>query len=476
MATLTTPLMDNLYLDTFFFFVPFRLVWDNFQRFMGEQDNPGDSIDFLVPTMKSPEGGYAAQSIYDYLGIPIGVGGLEHSEIPLRCCYLIYNEWFRDENLQNSLVFSKGDSATSGGFALFKRGKRHDYFTSVLPTPQKFGGGIEIPLSGDAPVYLSSQGVQIWKDSITDNVVNLNSGSTASVLLRGFSGYVGDNVALTGTDISSVGSSSINLDPNNTLFADLSRVNAATINSLRTAFQIQKFLEAANRSGSRYTEILRGMFNIISSDARLQRPEYLGGTSTRFMVNTVEQTSATVQGETPQGNLSAFAVAGSKIHGFTKSFEEHGYIIGFVNVRADLNYQQGLHKLWSRSSLYDFYFPVFAHLGEQAVLNKEIYAQGTDADDGVFGYQERWAEYRYKPNQITGKFRSTYSQSLDVWHLAQEFTNLPVLNAEFIEDHPPIDRVIAVQDEPQFLLDVFYKLYDVRPMPTYSVPGLIDHF
>lgn len=478
MATLTAPLMDNLYLDTFFFFVPTRLVWDNWQKFMGEQENPGDSIDYLIPTCTSPEGGYQAQSLQDYLGLPINVGGLEHSELPLRCCYLIYNEWFRDENLQDSLVFSKGDNATLTGFELFKRGKRLDYFTGALPSPQKFVDGIEIPLTGNAPVI--GNGNTLGFVDVNGNYGGLANLSN-NALFGPYQNIYGQPI---GTAISS-SSPSLNVNTGigitdevgkSGMVADLSSVNAATINSLRMAFQVQRLLEKDNRAGTRYTEILRSHFSVISPDARLQRPEYLGGSSTRFMVNTVEQTSATGSGNTPQGNLSAFAVAGSKIHGFTKSFVEHGYIFGFVNVRADLNYQQGLHRAWSRSTRYDFYFPVLAHLGEQAILNKEIYAQGTSADNDVFGYQERWAEYRYKPNQITGKFRSTYAQSLDVWHLAQEFTNLPALNDEFIVDEPPVDRVIAVQDEPQFLLDAWFNMKDVRPMPTYSVPGLIDHF
>ena len=474
MATLTAPLMDNLYLDTFFFFVPTRLVWDNWQKFMGEQDNPGDSIDYLIPTCTSPAGGYQAQSIQDYLGLPINVGGLEHSELPLRCCYLIYNEWFRDENLQDSLVFSKGDNATPTGFELFKRGKRLDYFTGALPSPQKFADGIEIPLTGNAPVV--GNGLAI---GLTNGTTNVSMFAGSGGLNQAAQGY-GSNVGTTISNFSGMSfNNSIGLTGDGSksgIVADLSAVNAATINSLRMAFQIQRLLEKDNRAGTRYTEILRSHFSVISPDARLQRPEYLGGSSTRFMVNTVEQTSATGVGSTPQGNLSAFAVAGSKIHGFTKSFVEHGYIIGFANVRADLNYQQGMHRAWSRSTRFDFYFPVLAHLGEQAILNKEIFAQGTSTDNDVFGYQERWAEYRYKPNQITGKFRSTYAQSLDVWHLAQEFTNLPALNDEFIVDEPPVDRVIAVQDEPQFLLDAWFNMKDVRPMPTYSVPGLIDHF
>ena len=466
MATLVTPLMDNLYLDTHFFFVPFRLVWDNFQKFMGEQENPGDSIDFLVPTMTSPDGGYEVQSIYDYLGLPIGVGGLEHSEIPLRCCYLIWNEWFRDENLQDSLVFSKGDNATSGGFELLRRGKRKDYYTSALPTPVKFVDGIEIPLTGNANIIAKNPD---YPNQLFTNITG-DAGYTLYKSGNGVTGASGKYFV----EVNGSNNSSFPLYPN--MVADLSSVNSATINSLRMAFQMQRLLEKDNVHGSRYTEVLRGHFNVISPDARLQRPEYLGGTSTRFMVNTVEQTSASGAGSTPQGNLTGFAVAGSKIHGFTKSFVEHGYIIGFASVRADLNYQQGLHRLWSRSTRYDFYWPVLAHLGEQAILNKEIYAQGTDEDNGVFGYQERWAEYRYKPNQITGKFRSQYAQSLDVWHLAQDFSELPKLNSEFIEDNPPIDRVIAVQDEPQFLLDAYFKMYDVRPMPMYSIPGFIDHF
>ena len=256
---------------------------------------------------------------------------------------------------------------------------------------------------------------------------------------------------------------------------DLSSATAITINSLRQAFQLQKLYERDARGGTRYTEILRAHFGVISPDARLQRPEYLGGSSTRININPVQQTSAT-DTTSPQGNLAAYGVLGDKVNGFTKSFVEHGYIIGLVNVRADLTYQQGLNRMWSRQTRFDYYWPALAHLGEQAVLNKEIYAQGTSQDDEVFGYQERWAEYRYFPSQITGKFRSTYAQSLDVWHLAQEFAELPKLNSEFIVDNPPIARVLAVQNEPQIFLDCYFSLSCVRPMPIYSVPGLVDHF
>lgn len=465
LATPIVPFMDNMFMETFFFFVPNRLLWDNWQKFNGEQENPGDSTDFLVPTIKNT-GSFTVGGIADYFGIPTGVNNLEVNALPFRAYNLIYNEWFRDENLQDSLPVEKGDGPDDvADYKLVRRGKRHDYFTSALPWPQK-GPGVEIPLGTKAPVL----GFQT--NSAIPNILTMG-GTPSSFTSAGDSQYYVTTNSRNSVSKTTVPSSlSSNVEG---VYADLTSATAYTINSLRQAFQIQRLYERDARGGTRYTEILRAHFGVVSPDARLQRPEYLGGSSSPININPVQQTSAT-DSTSPQGNLAAFGLTSSKIHGFTKSFVEHGYIIGLVNVRADLTYQQGLQRLWSRQTRFDFYWPALAHLGEQAVLNKEIYAQGTVADDDVFGYQERYAEYRYYPSLITGKFRSTYSQPLDMWHLSQKFDSLPTLSAQFIEDNPPVSRVIAVQDEPQFLLDTYFSLNCVRPMPVYSVPGLVDHF
>ena len=484
LATPIAPFMDNLFLETFFFFVPARLVWDHWQAFNGEQAKPGASTDYLVPLSKVTN--LQNGTIGDYFGLPTNVNKpLSVSALPGRSLALIWNEWFRDENLQDPLDFVTDDTGkvlAEGDFYAMPplpRGKRHDYFTSALPWPQK-GDSVDLPLGG----RLNIVGPRVKERPAVGNLVKFSGSDGHFASDEGFFNNNRDDIRFYApvsdepnwfslTTLSSIKY----VDGSNlgSWYGDLTTSTAISINSMRQAFQVQRLLERDARGGTRYTEIIRSHFGVISPDARLQRPEYLGGSSTRININPVQQTSGTTE-VSPQGNLAAYGVAGDSFHGFTHSFTEHGYIIGLVNVRADLTYQQGLNRLWSRETRFDFYWPSLANLGEQAILNKEIYAQGTSEDDDVFGYQERYAEYRYFPSLITGKFRSTDPQSLDIWHLSQKFENLPRLNAEFIQDKPPLKRVIAVPSEPEFLLDVYFKMNCVRPMPVYSVPGMIDHF
>lgn len=490
LATPIKPIMDNIYLDWFFFFVPNRLVWEHWQNFCFEQEDPDDSTDYVIPTVASTgnsDNAYVG-SLWDYFGLPVNTSGNLSgiSALPFRGVYLIYNEWFRDENLQKSVKIQKGDTNevlnstrsaeqpswvfTSGtsivpGLACPPRGKRHDYFTSALPWTQK-GPGVEIPL-GDRARVLG------FKTANTPNLPGFSAeyNTTLGASREWYPGNTNSNAP----KVTNVNLNYVTSDVSG-VYADLTSATSYTINSLRTAFQMQKFYERLARGGSRYTEVLRSFFGVVSPDARLQRPEFLGSFTKMVNVNPIAQTSAT-DNTSPQGNLSAYGVTAAKFHGFTKSFVEHGYVFGFVCARADLTYQQGINKMWLRSTVYDFYWPTFAHLGEQAIELREIYAQGSEADTTVFGYQERYAEYRYKPSQVTGKFRSSVTGgNLDVWHLSQFFKNAPTLNEEFIMENPPIERIIAVPSEPEFLLDIGFRYTTVRPMPMFGTPGLVDHF
>lgn len=485
---LTTPLvpfMDNLTLDFQFFFVPNRLVWKNWQEFCGEQDKPGVFKSYTVPFVHF-NNGVDVGSIYDYFGLPTKKQFRDHDvqALPLRAYQLIWDEWYRDENIQDRVFdydISDGPDMQTD-YKLLPRGKRKDYFTSALPWPQK-GAEVSLSFSGNAPVFGNGNALNLSKGSWL--AYNVDSNLCAG-MASGSGTAVGTKSTKTGSLPNMLeGIATKEQTSDSGLIADLSNVSSVSINALRQAVALQRLLELDARGGTRYTEILRAHFGVTSPDARLQRPELLGSFSVPLYLHTVPQSSGTgTTSETPQGNLSAFGLANSSNRAFQKSFVEHGIILGLVSIRSDLTYQQGLPRMWSRSSRYDYYWPALSSLGEQSILNKELYYQGATVkdsdgnyiDDKVFGYQERWSEYKYGYSKITGQLRSTFAQSLDYWHLAQKFDELPTLSDSFIRENPPLERVLAVTDAPQFIFDVFYDLNCVRPMPLYCVPGLVNHF
>lgn len=494
MQTLLTPIMDNIYLDTYFFFVPNRLTWSHWRELMGENTQSAwlPEIEYSVPQITAPEGGWNVGTIADYMGIPTGVPNLSVNAMPMRAYALICNEWFRDENLTDPLNIPVSDATVvgvntgnyvtdvaKGGFP-FKCAKYHDYFTSCLPAPQK-GPDVTIPVAGGLLPVVTGDPVPSLSG------VNLEwSGVSAGLLVgaRGPRDVVSDTYPAAVSDSNFSVKNPSAADPTGpvvqpaNLWSDLSVASVATINQLRTAFQIQKLYERDARGGTRYIEILKSHFGVTSPDARLQRPEYLGGSRIPININQVVQNSGTPTDGTPQGTVAAYSVTTDSHSEFTKSFVEHGFIIGLMVARYDHTYQQGLERFWSRKDRFDYYWPVFANLGEQAVLNKEIFAQGNEEDDQVFGYQEAWADYRYRPSRVTGEMRSSYAQSLDVWHLADYYSTRPSLSDAWIrEDSETVNRVLAVSDNvsAQLFCDVYIRCLATRPMPLYSIPGLIDH-
>lgn len=496
MQTLLTPVMDDIFLDTYYFFVPNRLTWSHWKQFMGENTESAwiPSVEYEVPQLTAPEGGWNIGTIADYLGIPTGVSGLSVNALPFRAYALIMNEWFRDENLSDPLNIPVTDATVQGvntgtfvtdvakGGLPYTAAKYHDYFTSALPAPQK-GPDVTIPVAEAATAYVypaatlnpnlqerfntlrwsDSQGNPVTGAAQYDSYIGISSG-----------GYTFDrNLS------SSLGTGSVKQMMPANLVADFSGTSqVATINQLRLAFQIQKLYERDARGGTRYIEILKSHFGVTSPDARLQRPEYLGGNRIPININQVVQSSSTDASGTPQGNTAAYSLTSDNHSDFTKSFVEHGFLIGVMVARYRHTYQQGLERFWSRKDRFDYYFPVFANIGEQAIKNKEIYAQGTVKDDEVFGYQEAWADYRYRPNRVTGEMRSSAPQSLDVWHLGDDYKSLPSLSDSWIrEDSKTVNRVLAVSDNvsAQLFCDIYIRNLCTRPMPLYSIPGLIDH-
>lgn len=502
MPALLTPIMDNIYLDTYYFFVPNRLTWNHWKEFNGENTESAwiPKTEYEIPQLTAPDGGWQVGTIADYFGLPTGVSGISVSSLPFRAYALIVNEWFRDQNLQDPLVIPLDDATVEGvnsatfvtdvakGGKPFICAKYHDYFTSALPAPQK-GPDVTIPVSagsnlpvvgnGNALALTGSTAASLTQARYIDDSGSLNVRSFNMPVATGYqqsaTSVSGDRLTLGVPTASQFGD---DLSKSGLIAINDGAVSMATINQLRLAFQIQKMYERDARGGTRYIEILKSHFGVTSPDARLQRPEYLGGNRIPININQVVQSSATDSNSTPQGNVAGYSLTTDSHYDFTKSFTEHGFVIGLMVARYDHTYQQGIDRMWSRKDRFDYYWPVFANIGEQAIKNKEIYAQGSTKDDEVFGYQEAWADYRYKPNRITGMMRSVYSQSLDVWHLGDDYSALPSLSDSWIrEDKTNVDRVLSVTSSVtnQLFADVFVANRTTRPMPMYSIPGLIDH-
>ena len=467
LQTQLVPVMDNMMMDYFFFFVPNRLVWSNWEKFNGAQDNPGDSTDFLIPQTTVPASGSFIGSIADHFGIPLTTAGATVNALPFRAYNLIYNEWFRDQNMQNSRLVPMGDGPDvyiDNYFGPPFFNKKHDYFTSALPWPQK-GNPVTMPLGTSAPILRTSNAAA-W-DSYNQGT------NTKSV------GNAGLNVNPAGQVFAGAPvNSQVSFDPNGGLYANLAAAIGPSINLFRQSIMMQSLLELDARGGTRYTEILRAHFGVVSPDARLQRPEFLSSATTYINQHPIAQTGASVAGVTPQGNLAAFSTVsemGSKI-GFTKSFVEHGYVLGLCRARADVTYQYGLNRMWSRRTRWDFFWPKLQELGEQAILSKELYCDNSAGDNDVFGYQERYAEYRYRPSEIRGLFRSNAPLTLDVWHLAQKFVSRPTLNFTFLASSTPIARNLAITDQPALKCDYWFDYKHARPMMTYGVPATLGRF
>lgn len=491
LQTLLTPVMDNIYLDTYYFFVPDRIVWNHWKQFMGENTESAwvPATEYQIPQLASPDGGWLEGTIADYMGIPTKVGNLYVNALPFRAYALIMNEWFRDENLSDPLNIPLDDAIVKGvntgtfvtdvakGGLPYKAAKYHDYFTSALPAPQK-GPDVTLPVASisNMPVYPLSDAVPV-PSGFKTSAMRWTDTDYASPTTTAPMGPLGNGGNLTSIEEGSFARSG-SYGPSNLWAVGSGTADAVTINQLRLAFQIQKLYERDARGGTRYIEILKSHFGVTSPDARLQRPEYLGGNRIPITINQVVQNSGTMSGETPQGTTTAYSLTTDVHQEFTKSFVEHGFIIGVMVARYDHTYQQGLERFWSRKDRFDFYWPVFANIGEQAVLNKEIYATGKDSDDEVFGYQEAWADYRYKPSRVSGEMRSNATKPLDSWHLADDYSKLPTLSDDWIREEPNnVNRALVVTSENanQLFCDLYVQNRTTRPMPVYSIPGLIDH-
>jgi hypothetical protein len=500
MQTLLTPMMDNLYLDSYYFFVPNRLVWKHWKEFNGENTESAwiPTTEYSIPQITAPSAGWSVGTLADYFGLPTGVGGLSVSALPFRAYALIMNEWFRDQNLQDPLVVPVDDATVAGvntgnfvtdcakGGLPYIAAKYHDYFTSCLPSPQK-GPDVTLKVASQDDLPVVTKAVDSPRSAFAEGlrlgVLGSNSwtenGGSSTLGMEGTFSGTRPGFLRESTVSGATTGNSWSIAPTNLWAVNSGNAVVATINQLRMAFQIQKLYERDARGGTRYIEVLKSHFGVTSPDARLQRPEYLGGNRVPINVNQVIQQSGTGAGaDTPQGTVVGMSQTTDSNHDFIKSFTEHGYIIGVMVARYDHTYQQGIERHWSRKTRFDYYWPVFANIGEQAVLNKEIFAQGTAKDDEVFGYQEAWSDYRYKPNRVTGEMRSAYEQSLDVWHLADDYASLPSLSDSWIrEDKNTVDRVLAVKStvSDQLFADIYVSNRATRPMPLYSVPGLIDH-